>query len=106
MQIERTHRSLRVWLILSLLNLLPHVGATAESVPHIQNMSVPVSGAMQILFHCDAPGPFRVQSRASLDPASPWTDIAAAAVTELQTGVYVAFLPKGLEAVAFFRVIN
>jgi hypothetical protein len=61
---------------------------------------------MQILFHSQTAGPFRVQTRTSLDPAAPWTNVTAAAVTELQTDVYLALLPKGMEEAAFFRIVN
>lgn len=80
------------------------IASGADSSPHIQAMSVPVAGTTEILFHCKTAGPFRVQSRNSLE--GPWSDIPAAAVTELQPGVYMAVLPSGSHEMAFYRIIN
>ena len=80
--------------------------SAAETPPHIQNMSVPVAGTMQILFHSKNAGPFRLQTRTSLNPTNPWVDASAAVITEIQTGVYVALVPKGLDDISFYRVVS
>jgi hypothetical protein len=92
--------------ILSLRLLILPVASAADTPPHIQNMSVPESGTMQLLFHSALTGPFRVQVRTSMDPGAAWNDVTAAVVTEVQTGVYMALLPKGVEQVAFFRIVS
>lgn len=90
--------------LLALQTALPRVTVGADNPPHIQSMSMPVSGDMHIIFHCKTPGPFRVQTRATL--SDPWIDVPAAAVTEIQTGVYMAMLPPGVNETAFFRVTS
>jgi len=90
--------------ILSLVTLWPRAGFGAYPAPHIQTMSVPVKGSIQILFHCQNTGPFRVQMRTIV--TDPWADVAAAVITEWNTGVYVALLPSGINDMAFFRIVS
>lgn len=92
--------------ILSLCIFLEPITRAADTAPYIQTMSVPVSGSVQILFHSKTAGPFRLQTRTSLSADSPWIDASAASIVEVQTGVYVALVPKGLEEVAFYRVVS
>src|SRR5689334_12714208 len=89
-----------------LVSIIKPAASAADTPPHIQNMSVPVAGTMQILFHSKTAGPFRVQSRASMDPATPWLDNSAAVITELQPGVYIALVPKGVQDIALFRIVS
>src|SRR5512132_3258974 len=92
--------------ILALGVCLEPIAAGADTGPHIQTMSVPVAGTMQILFHSKTAGPFRLQTRTSLNPTNPWVDASAAAITEIQTGVYVALIPKALDDISFYRVVS
>lgn len=82
------------------------IAAAADTAPRIQDISVPVAGTMQILFHSKTAGPFRLQTRTSLNSDAPWVDLSAAVITELQTGVYVALAPKGIHDVAYFRIVS
>ncbi len=61
---------------------------------------------MQIMFRSKSPGPFRLQKRMTMDANAPWLDDAEAMITEVQPGVYMAIAPKGLENMAFYRIVS
>ena len=75
-------------LILPLVISLAQSASGQEKPPEIKSIAIPKAGLTEIIFHGTA-GPFQLQSRASLDPASPWTDIPDALVTELEPGVFL-----------------
>lgn len=79
----------------------------AESPPVLSSLSKPAGGDLQIVFRGGA-GPFRVQSKASMDPGSAWVDLTKASVTELQTGVYLAMIPSPKDTAdpGFYRVVS
>lgn len=79
----------------------------AEIAPYLTSLSKPAAGDLQIVFHGTV-GPFRVQTKTSMDPAATWTDIANAAVTELQTGVFLALIPspKNSADPGFYRIVS
>ncbi len=80
--------------------------AQTAAPPDIVGLARPAGGQMQLFFHGKT-GPYRIQSRSSLDPAAPWFDVAAAKVAEVQTGVFVALLPTTLQdEFGFYRVVN
>src|SRR5512140_1750677 len=66
--------------------------SAADKPPYISTFSRPVAGSMQMLFHGTG-GPFKVQTRQSLDASAPWTDVANAIITEVQPGVMTADVP-------------
>ncbi len=89
-----------------LLGPAPRGLAQTAPAPDIIGLSRPVAGQMQLIFHGKT-GPFRVQSRSSMDPAAPWFDVIAAKVTEIQTGVFMALMPiVPLDDLGFYRVVN
>ena len=81
--------------------------SAAETPPVLTTFSVPAAGDMQLLFRGGA-GPFMVQTRATLDPMAVWVDVPNAVVTELQTGVYLAFIPgaKIPMDLGFYRIVS
>lgn len=78
---------------------------SADIPPTIQGLSKPAAGQMQIIFH-GGTGPFRIEMKGSLDPAATWADIPGAYVTQLQPGVFMGFVPIGLENLQFYRVVS
>ncbi len=85
--------------------VLQQLPVSGETAPTIASMTRPQAGAMQMLFH-GGTGPFQIQKRLSVDPTAPWYDIPEAKVTQVNTGVYMAFLPMGSEDAAFYRVLS
>lgn len=78
----------------------------AEKPPYLSSFSKPAAGAMQIIFR-GTTGPFRVETRATLDAASSWTEVPNAIFTELQTGVFMALVPGAKEVdLAFYRIVS
>lgn len=61
---------------------------------------------MQILFRAKNEGPFRLQKRATTDASAQWADVLEARITEIESGVYLALAPKGLEDMAFYRIVS
>src|SRR6184192_749827 len=82
--------------ILPLVLSLAQSASGQEKPPEIKSLSIPKAGYSEIIFHGNA-GPFQLQTRASLDPASPWIDMQDALVTELRPGVFSAQFPYGKE---------
>lgn len=93
--------------LFSLYALLGPPISGADKPPHITGISVPQGGATTIIFHGNI-GPFRVQTRTSVDPQAPWTDLADVKVTEIQPGVFMGLIPRDpvREELAFYRVIS
>src|SRR6266516_4593250 len=91
--------------------ILPRVGLLAQSasgqekLPEIKSINIPNAGFSEIIFH-GVSGPFQIQSRASLDPTSPWFDMPDALVTELEPGVFLGQFPRGKDDLAFYRVVS
>ncbi len=79
----------------------------AETPPHVASFSKPAAGDMQIVFH-GTTGPFRVQTRLNNDPASAWADVPSAKVSEIQPGVFMAWVPSpsGPVDLAFYRIVS
>src|SRR5262252_4015840 len=92
--------------LLTMVGLLNRPVSATDIPPQIATFSKPAAGSMEILFR-GSNGPFLVQTRDSLDQTSPWYDIPNAMVTEVQTGVYIAYVPspKGTPDLAFYRII-
>lgn len=77
----------------------------AETPPQVASISVPQGGSMQILFRSKTEGPFRLQTKKSID--APWFDVPDAIVTAIESGVYMALVSKGLQDdMGFFRVVS
>lgn len=101
-------RTLAVLSLLLLAGLSARVeGQTtpASTPPSIVSMSYPQGGDTQILFH-GKNGPFRLQTRAAIDPASPWVDLPNVKITELEPGVYLATLPKEKQDAGYYRIAS
>lgn len=92
-------------LLLATCLCYPALSSGAESPAYIQNLMVPESGSMQILFHSKTAGPFRVETKQTVDSPD-WVDCKAAVVTQVDTGSYLAMVPKGSEEVGFFRIVS
>lgn len=75
------------------------------TAPSLLGLSKPVAGDTQILFR-GKNGPFRLQSRSSLDTNAVWFDLVGAKITTLQNDLYLASFPMGREDVAYYRVVN
>ncbi len=75
------------------------------TAPNLLGLSKPVAGDTQILFR-GKNGPFRLQSRTSLDANATWFDLVGAKITTLQNDLYLASFPMGREDVAYYRVVN
>jgi hypothetical protein len=75
------------------------------AAPNILSLSKPQAGDTMITFRGSA-GPFRIQSRTSVDTNTPWTDITDARVSQIQPGVYIAMFPMGYDQAAFYRVLS
>ena len=91
--------------ILPLFVSLAPSASGQEKPPDIKSIAVPKAGYSEIIFHGTA-GPFQIQTRASLDPASPWVDMPGALVTELEPGAFLGQFPYGSEDLAFYRVVS
>ncbi len=96
--------SARVLILPLVISLAPSASGQ-EKPPDIKSIALPQAGYSEIIFHGTA-GPFQIQSRASLDPASPWFDMPDALVTELEPGVFLGQFPRGREDIAFYRVVS
>src|SRR3954463_2094450 len=98
--------SIRCLLVCALALLGAGVALGADKPPHIATFSKPAAGSMQLLFH-GSNGPYLVQYRDSLDANAPWKDIPTAVVSEMQPGVYTAFVPSPATAdLSFYRILN
>ena len=94
----------RLLCVLALLGA--NIASGVDKPPHIAAFSKPAAGSLQMLFH-GSNGPYLVQCRSSLDPNAPWKDLPTAVVTEVQTGVYTAFVPDATGSdLSFYRVLN
>jgi hypothetical protein len=82
-----------------------HSASGAEKPPEIVTIARPAAGYTQIIFHGPA-GPFQIQTRANLDPATPWVDMPDAYVTEIGPGVFLGQFPNGREDIGFYRVAS
>src|SRR6266581_2453754 len=91
--------------ILPLVISLAQTAFGQEKPPEIKSIARPASGYTEIIFHGTA-GPFQLQTRADLDPATPWVDMNDALVTELGPGVFLGQFPNGKEDLAFYRVVS
>lgn len=91
--------------IMAMVILLLASAASAQDIPKIRSLSVPAVGEMQIIFHA-GPGPFRVQTRNSVDPTAPWTDVPEAALTKLSSGVYMGLIPRGAQDLGFYQIVS
>jgi hypothetical protein len=60
---------------------------------------------MEFIFHAGS-GPFRVETRGSLDPSAPWVDVTNVSVTALQPGVFRGLCSEGPENLGFYRVVS
>jgi len=92
---------------LSMLAFLASPVKGAEKPPYLSSLSKPAAGDMQILFHGTA-GPFRIQTRTTLDPLAAWVDVPNALVTELQPGVFMGLVPspRDLIDLSFYRIVD
>jgi hypothetical protein len=77
----------------------------ADQPSAIRAIARPAAGFTQILFRGDK-GPFLLQTRNKLDASSPWIDMPDAVVTEVNTGVFMAYFPNGQDDFGFYRVVN
>lgn len=78
---------------------------STPAAPNILSLSKPQAGDTLITFRGSG-GPFRIQSRTSVNTNTPWTDITSARVSEVQPGIYIAMFPMGYDQVAFYRVLS
>ena len=92
-------------IIFSLLAFLGQRASGAETTPAIKAISRPAAGYTEIIFH-GGTGPFQIQTRATLDPSAPWTDMPDALVTALSTGVFLGHFPNGRDDLGFYRVVS
>lgn len=84
---------------------LPGKLSAQTAAPDILSLSKPQAGDTIITFRGSG-GPFRIQSRASVDTNAPWSDITDARVSEVQPGIYIAMFPMGFAQAAFYRVLS
>ncbi len=84
---------------------LPSALAQTPPAPDILSLSRPAGGEMQLIFRGKT-GPFRVQSRATLEAGAAWFDVATAKVTEIEAGVYLALIPMGRDDIGYYRIVN
>src|SRR5437762_12192618 len=96
--------SLGAVILLLVVSLVPSAFGQ-EKPPEIRSLAIPKAGYSEIIFHGTA-GPFQLQTRANLDPATPWVDMQDALVTELGPGVFLGQFPNGKEDLAFYRVVS
>lgn len=61
---------------------------------------------MQIIFRSKTGGPFRLQKRASIETSAQWFDVLEAKFAEIEPGLYMVLCPKGLEDMAFYRILS
>ncbi|MBL9139928.1 MAG: hypothetical protein JNK85_28915 [Verrucomicrobiales bacterium] len=106
MKLSKTSQIL-AWLAFTLGVVLPcALQGQTPSAPDIAGLSRPVAGQMQLVFHGKA-GPYRIQTRTSLEASAPWSDVPEAKVTEIQTGVFMALLPIiPQDDLGFYRVVG
>lgn len=83
--------------------LLAALAAGLAAPPHIQELTRPNGGQMQLIFHGEK-GPFKVEKKLAVEDS--WTEVPEALVTEMQPRVYVAVVPRGVEERAFYRVVS
>lgn len=101
-------RSVAVGLITIAILVLPRQSASGtEKPPYLTSFTKPAAGEMEIIFH-GTTGPFRIQTRTSLDPSAVWVDIPDAIVTEIQPGVFMGLVPSPKDPVnlGFYRVVS
>src|SRR6266487_2802960 len=91
--------------ILPLVVSLVPSASGQEKPPEIKSLAIPKAGYSEIIFHGTA-GPFQLQTRANLDPATPWVDMQDALVIEIEPGVFSARFPNGQEDLAFYQVVS
>ena len=92
----------------ALLTLRVFVAPTtlaADPPPQVVGISVPQGGSTEILFRSRNEGPFRLQIKKSIQSAQ-WFDLPEALVTKIEPGIYMALVPKGLDDIAFYRVVS
>jgi len=110
MNCEHIMKILRTFLTGTVLGALLILSArwtsAVDKPPQIASFSKPAAGSLEIIFHGSSP-PFLVQTRKSLDATAPWVDMPNALVSEVQPGVYIAWLPNANETdLGFFRIIS
>src|SRR5437867_12324082 len=88
--------------ILPLFVSLAPSASGQEKPPDIKSIAVPKAGYSEIIFHGTA-GPFQIDTRASLGPASPCGVMPGALVNELEKGVFLGQYPYCNEDLAFYR---
>ncbi|MHB8521466.1 MAG: multiheme c-type cytochrome [Limisphaerales bacterium] len=101
-------RSVAVGLItVAILVLSVPSASGTERPPYLTSFSKPTAGEMEIIFH-GTTGPFRIQTKTSMDPAAVWVDIPDAIVTEIQPGVFMGLVPSPKDPVdlGFYRVVS
>lgn len=93
--------------VLAAIGCSTFTASGVEPPPYLSRFSLPAAGDMQLIFRGTS-GPFRIQTRASLDPSAVWVDVANALVTELQPGVFMGFIPgpKIPVDLGFYRVVS
>lgn len=84
----------------------------AEKAPDIKSIARPAAGYTEIIFHGPT-GPFRLETRASMDPNAPWVDMPEALVTELgprvsevMPRVFMGQFLNSREEFGFYRVVS
>lgn len=77
----------------------------ADPPPQAVSITVPQGGWTQILFRAKNEGPFRLQTKKTLQ-GTQWLDLSDAVVTELEPGIYMALVPKGLDDIGFYRIVS
>jgi hypothetical protein len=81
-------------------------GRAVDSPAHIAAFSKPAAGSLEMLFH-GSNGPYLIQCRDSLDANAVWKDVPTAVITEVQPGIYTAFVPSPQYSdLSFYRVQN
>src|SRR6266498_3824167 len=91
--------------ILPLVVSIAQFASGQEKPPEIKTIARPAAGYTEIIFHGTA-GPFQIQTRADLDPATPWVDMHDALVTELGPGVFLGQFPNGRDDFRFYRAVS
>src|SRR5262245_3795999 len=100
------HKILTGCVVLVTAAALTRSAPGTEKPPQIQSLSVPLAGSIELLLHGNSGGPFLIQTRATLDPSSPWVDLPNAVVTELQPGVYMGYVPNNRNTdLSFYRIL-
>lgn len=97
---------MRALFLCALALFVANSAGAAEKPPHIAASMKPDVGSLQLLFH-GSNGPYLIQYRDSLDASAPWKDLPTSVITEVQPGVFTAFVPSPTQAnLSFYRILS